>query len=789
MRFSEQWLKTWIDSGQGLNELKETLTMAGLEVDLIEPVALPFNHIVTAEITDIKPHPTLQKLSICQIETHDSQFQVVCGASRLKMGWIVAYAPVGATLPNVDQIAAKKFDGIDSAGMLCSWNDLGIDQTGEGIIKFEGHVQLGTEIWQLLSLNDYSVEIDLTPNRGDCLSIRGIARELSALLNIPIHSIEIKPPLIQIQDEAVINVIEKEGCPNYAGCIVKEVDAARPTPLWIKERLRRSGIRSTSIIVDLLNYVMIELGQPLHAFDYDKLQGDIAVRYSTDKEHITLLDEQTIQLKPDTLVIADENGPIAIAGVMGSFESGVTYSTQTLFLESALFLPEIIAGKARQYGLVTDASIRFERGVDPLLQITALNRAIELITQYAGGQVGPITHQSSTQFKSDRDCHLRYEQISRVLGIQFEQSEIESYLDRLGAQYKRNQLGWDINSPSYRYDLNEEIDYIEEFGRLYGYNRIPTATPIASLKTQIEFSEKQISNQRIKRLLVDSGYYEVITYSFINPKTQSHFMFNGQALALKNPISQDMSVMRTSLWPGLITSVQHNFQRQQNRGKFFETGLIFKTTQSSLEQIPMVSGIVYGNVKPQNWASKDRPVDFYDIKGDVEKLISLNQASFDFRPYNIEGLHPGKSCGIFKQGELIGSIGAIHPELIEKLNLPKHIFVFEIRQDAIQCSALPIFEKISKYPFIKRDLALIVDQDLEADALIESIRSHMSGMLQSVTLFDVYQGPGIPPDKKSLAITLILQEKSRTLIDEEVEKLTESMLNLLKNQFNAELRE
>lgn len=788
MRFSEQWLRSWVNTPLSSKELVEIFTMAGLEVDAIEPVAPHFNGVVVAKVLSTNPHPTHGNLTVCTVATgENSTHLVVCGAKNVRSGLKVAYARLGSSLPALPNIKERAFGTITSEGMLCAWAELGIDHPGEGIIELPFDAPLGESLWTYLTLDDNCIEIDLTPNRGDCLSLQGVARELSAITETPCKDHLIEPIQAETSQTFPIQIDASEACQHYVGRIIENVNAKVPTPVWMMERLRRSGIRSISIIVDILNYVMLEMGQPLHAFDLDKLKKGIWVRFSEPKEKMVLLDGQSLELKSDTLIIADQDGPVAIAGVMGGLESGVTVETKNIFIESALFSQKQLAGQARRYGLVTDASSRFERGVDPNLQVDAAERVTALILELCGGKAGPISEKKVSTESARIEIELRYPQVERVLGVKFSEREIENFLTRLRTTFEKNVLSWKVYPPSYRYDLKEEVDLVEECGRLHGYDRIPVTRPKGAFNSRTK-SETEVALGRCKRLLVDAGYHEVITYSFVNPQLQMIFKFGDEALHLKNPISQDMSVMRQSLWPGLAAALQYNMQRQQTRLKIFESGLIFRVVKGELHQIPVLSGMVMGAAYPEAWGYQNRPLDFFDIKGDVEKLCGLTQGELVTKAYRVNALHPGQSASLYLNGERIGLIGALHPEIEKTLDLIGPIYAFEIELEHFRVGKLPQYERLSKFPLIRRDLAIVVDDGLEAEQIIALLKRSGGELLKAITLFDVYQGKGIPAGKKSLAMALILQANSRTLVDEEVEKLLKDLMGALQNHFSAELR-
>ncbi len=792
MKLSEKWLRTWVNPSISSAQLVEQLTMAGLEVDGTEAAAGAFTDVVVARVEAVDKHPDADKLSVCQVTDGDEKLQIVCGATNVRAGLSVALARVGAVLPAKDnetfKIKPARLRGVASAGMLCSEKELGLAEQSDGIMELPADAPVGANLRDYLELDDTIIDIDLTPNRGDCLSIAGVARELGALNQCDVTE-EVHEPYKQtIKDSFEVNIEAAQACSHYAGRVLRDVDVSAPTPVWMVERLRRSGIRSLGAVVDITNYVMIELGQPMHAFDLDQLNNRINVRYANDNETITLLDGKRIELDSNTLVIADDSRALALAGIMGGENSGVSDETHSIFLESAYFAPEIIAGKARGYGLHTDSSHRFERGVDPQLQVHAVDRATELILEICGGKVGPVTELTTRAHPKDRQpIDLRYERIGRVLGIQLEQDEIIDILKRLGMEVKSFKDHWMVKPPGFRFDIQIEADLLEELVRVHGYNNIPRTQPKYQAVMR-DMPENRQSLTQLRRSLVDRGYYEAITYSFVDPSWQAVLDPDNAAVKLANPLSSEMSVMRTSIWPGLLQAVRHNLNRQQSRVRLFETGQVFLQGESELAQVDRISAAICGSINDEQWAENSREVDFYDLKADVESLFAAGSA-IEYRAAPHPALHPGQSAAIYKQGEAIGWIGALHPQVVSDLDLSKTVYIFELDLAAVRQSHLPVFRPLSKFPEVRRDLAILIDENISAGAIEQSIRENSSEIIQEVLLFDIYTGKGVDRGLKSVAFGLILQDFSRTLTEQEIDSEIESVINALNNNFAATLRE
>ena len=791
MKFSEQWLRGWVSPQVDRDELVARLSMAGLEVDSVTPAAGVFTGVVVGEVLSTEQHPDADKLRVCQVSNGVETFQVVCGAPNVRPGLKIPFAMIGAELPGDFKIKKAKLRGVESNGMLCSQAELQVGEGNDGLMELPADAPVGQDIRVYLELEDASIEVDLTPNRGDCLSLAGLAREVGALYNAPVTR-PVVAAVAAVHDEVrPVDVLAPNACPRYLGRVIRNVDLSKPTPLWMVERLRRADVRSIDAAVDITNYVMLELGQPLHAFDLAEINGGIRVRMAEEGEKLVLLDGQEVSLRADTLVIADHSRALAIAGVMGGEHSGVSETTRDIFLESAFFDQIAIAGKARSYGLHTDASHRYERGVDWKLAREAMERATGLLLEITGGEAGPITETVNEQFlPSIAPITLRAKSVEQMLGLVIEPAQIEQLLSALGLGISAGGEGqWHVEVPSHRFDISLEVDLIEELARLYGYNRLPVRYPQARLAPQPK-AEARAHLPELRRLLVARGYQEAVTYSFIDPKQFELFNPGVEPLLLANPISNDMAAMRSSLWPGLVKALSHNLNRQQDRVRMFESGLRFVGQLDGLKQEPMLAGVVCGSRLPEGWAQGRDGVDFFDVKADVEAVLGFAGAldDFTFVSGSHPALHPGQTARIEGEGRLVGFVGAIHPELSKTLGLDRPVFVFELVLAEVASGKMPKFSELSRFPEVRRDLALIADREVAATAVLDVIRENAGEWLTDLRLFDVYQGKGIDPHRKSLAVGLTWQHPSRTLNDDEVNTTTQNILTSLEQRLNATLR-
>lgn len=796
MKFSEQWLREWVNYPLNVNQLAEQLTMAGLEIESVEPVAGDFTKVIVGKVLEVSAHPNAEKLRVCQVSVGENNpLTIVCGAANVRAGLHVPVALDGATVQG-RAIKTSELRGVTSQGMICSAQELGLLETSEGILELAEDAPVGKDFREWLQLNDYAIDIHLTPNRGDCLSIAGVAREVAVLNNIELKQATPTICKTTINDQLPVKVLDPQACPRYVGRIIRSINPQAKTPLWMQERLRRSSLRSIHPVVDVTNYILLELGQPLHAFDLAKLSDEIIVRHATAGEKLNLLNEQTVELDEQTLVIADKQKVLAMAGIMGGLSSAVAQGTTDIFLESAFFNPLVIAGRARRYGLNTDSSYRYERGVDPDLQRKAIERATKLLLEIVGGQAGPITEVVNEKaLPKSAVILLRLNRIQKLLGMEIAEQEVEGILTKLGLHLTREQnnnseIRWHVTPPSYRFDISLEADLIEEIVRIKGYDAVPQLQP----QMQFAFlpqSEQAIVLSRIRNLLVDKGYHEAITYSFVAPKLQQLLEPKMATVNLLNPISADLSVMRTSLWPGLLTTALYNYNRQQTRIRLFETGLRFCSVQNELQQEPVLAGLVMGSRYPEQWAMKHSSVDFYDVKAELQTLFALTGCAEEFT-FNIgehSALHPGQTSEIQRQGKKIGYLGAAHPALLQALDIKGPIYIFEIELAALTHAKLAQFKPISKFPAIRRDISFWIKASIPFQAILDCIYGCANDLVSDVWLFDVYQDKQKNSDMRSLAIGLLLQHPERTLVDDEVNQLMEKIINMLISQFAISLRE
>ncbi|MBD2859191.1 phenylalanine--tRNA ligase subunit beta [Spongiibacter sp. KMU-158] len=785
MKFSEKWLREWVNPEIDSDTLAAQLTMAGLEVDALEPVAGAFSGVVVAEILSAEPHPDAQKLQVCKVNDGVETLQIVCGAANARPGIKIPCARVGAVLPGDFKIKKAKLRGVESFGMLCAEQELGMAESSDGLMELAADAPVGTDIREYLQLDDNLFELGLTPNRADCLSVRGIAREVAVLNKIPFVEPEFAPVAAAIEDVLPVQIDAGEDCPRYVGRVVRGIDIAKPSPLWLQEKLRRSGLRSIDAVVDITNLVLLELGQPMHAFDLEKLSGGIVVRKATEGEKLTLLDEQEIELRADSLVIADQTKPLALAGIMGGLDSSVGDQTRDLFLEAAFFAPDKLAGRARSYGLHTDSSHRFERGVDYALAERAIERATQLIIEICGGQAGPTIKQNGAEIPEPQAITLRAARIKRMLGMSLPNDEVVNIISGLGLDIKAEGEGWKVFSASWRFDIAIEEDLLEELARIYGYNRLPV-TPMSANLEIIPKPEKLRPQSQIRRQLVARGYQEAVTYSFIDPALHE-IVSEGGGIELMNPISADMAIMRDSLFPGLLKTAEYNSKRQQQRVRLFEIGLRFNGKAAG-EQIPTLAGLITGRRSPESWNESGELVDFFDLKGDLEALLALSPSSVSYVAGSRKALHPGQSAQIVVSDKAVGWIGALHPSVQAKLDMPNSVYLFEIDLAVLTENRVPKFEPLSKFPEVRRDIAVIVPKAVAAQALLDCVKKAAGEQLHNLRLFDIYQGKGIDPERKSIALGLTFRDSSRTLNEEEVSQSVAAVVDALQQDLGATLR-
>lgn len=789
MKFSEQWLRSWVNPRLDSDQLVEAITMAGLEVDEVAPVAGDFSSVVVASVEAVEAHPEADKLSLCKVKAGGDTLDVVCGAPNVRVGLRVALAQVGGTLPGGMKVKKAKLRGVESSGMLCAEQELGLSDANEGIMELAADAPVGEDLRSYLGLEDRILDVDLTPNRSDCLSIRGVARDLGALTQHSFRDLDPDPVSPVHSEIPSIRVDAPQACPRYVGRIIRNVDMTAQSPLWMRERLRRSGIRSIDPVVDVTNYVMLELGQPMHAFDREHVKGGIVVRMAHEGETLTLLDGQEVTLSPDTLVIADHSKPIAMAGIMGGESSGVSEATRDIVLESAFFDPITISGKARAHGLHTDSSHRFERGVDWQLQRAATERATALLLGIVGGEPGEIIEVTNTQNLPTRESvHLREARVAEVLGLTIDRTEIEEILTRLGLRIEKlRRDGWQIQVPSFRFDIALEVDLIEEIGRIHGYNNLPVTQPEGPLVLHAG-PEAQRPVSRVRDHLVALDYQEVITYSFVDPKLQSRIDPDSESIELANPIASDMAVMRTTLWPGLLQTVVHNQKRQQQRMRLFETGLRFRRENGEIRQESVISGVVTGPRMPAKWINERDAVDFYDLKGDLESLAGMLGISLSFAAEAHSALHPGQSARVYKGSEPVGWLGALHPGLQKSVELNGEAYLFELCFETVLTGYVPHFKEFSKYPEVRRDLAILVGQETAWSDIEKVVRGAAGDTLTGLQVFDVYQGEHVEEGQKNIALSLYWQDTTQTLSDDKVQALFDGVVEALQRQLQARLR-
>ncbi len=796
MIICESWLKEWVDPQCTTEELVARLTMAGLEVDGIAPVARAFTGIIVGQVDKVEPHPDADKLRVCTVNDGKTTHQVVCGAPNVSEGMKAPFATVGAEIITDDaekpfKIKTAKLRGVESNGMLCSAEELGLAESSDGLLELNADATVGEDIRTHLSLEDYSIELDLTPNRGDCLSVNGVAREVGVLSRSEVNVPDIKDVSASHEEEFPVAITAGKECPRYLGRVIRNINQDAEAPLWMQEKLRRSGLRSIDPIVDVTNFVLMELGQPMHAFDYQKLVGGIDVRLAQPKEKITLLDGKEVEMTEDTLVIADAEKPVAMAGVMGGLATAVSEETKDVFLECAFFAPLAIAGKARSYGMHTDASHRYERGVDHALQYRAMERATELLISIVGGEPGPVS-EALGELPEDVQVTLRYDSIERALGVSIEKQEVEEILQRLGFSIASNaDSEWLIDVPSFRFDVTIEADLIEELARIYGYDNIPLGEGMTP-QSFGQVDESLLGLNRIRDHLVAMGYQEVISYSFIDPALSKTVAGSDSgAISLQNPISEDMGVMRTSLLPGLLQTLRYNVNRQQDRLRLFENGLVFQQSDEGINQTPRIAGLISGARSPKNWNNNNEISDFYDVKGDVETLVNLGgkEGQISFQPAQGKPFHPGQCAELLSEsGAVIGILGTLHPAIQRELGLDATACLFELDLEQLQLAYIPRASSLSRYPEVTRDLAIVLDETVPAADISRIVAENAGEFLSDFRIFDVYQGDAVEKGKKSVALGLTWQHPSRTLSDEEINAIISSCVNALQEQFNANLR-
>lgn len=783
MQFSENWLRSLVNTDLDSQALSHALTMAGLEVEEMQPVAASFSKVVVAKILSAEKHPDADRLQVCKVDIGQAEpLQIVCGAANARAGLIAPCALVGAELPGIS-IKQAKVRGVESFGMMCSSKELGITAEATGLLELANDAVIGQDIREHLDLNDHVLTLKLTPNRSDCLSITGIARDVAAITGAHTSLEAISLVTAASQQIKKVVIAEQAACPRYCGRLVTGINAKAATPAWMVKRLERSGLRSISAVVDVTNYVLLALGQPMHAFDAAKLNGDISVRFAKDKESLVLLNDQTVELKSDDLVIADTSGAIALAGIMGGNPTSVSDDTTDIFLESAFFAPSVIAGKARRLGLSTDSSYRFERGVDFGNTRNAIEFATTLIQQICGGVAAEVTEVIGT-LPTRAPVKLRLARLVAVLGIPLTQDTVAQLLTQLSFSYAVTDAVFTVTPPSYRFDIEIEEDLIEEVARLHGYDHIPATPPVATLN-MLEAPEATCHQNKLRDNLVASGYQEIVTYSFVDESWERDLLGNANPIKLKNPIASNLSVMRTGLWGGLLDTLTYNLNRKQERAFLFEIGTVYQQLSNNFVETTRISGLAYGSAKPEQWAADAADIDFFDVKAHVDALVGTELA---YEKAEHSALHPGQSARVLLDGKAIGWLGKLHPKWQQHYDLTKGAYLFELDVAAIVSRQIPSYQEVSKLLPIRRDLAVVIDENIAVQTVLDEIKVANIPLISEVALFDLYQGKGIAENKKSLALSVLMHDTQKTLIDSDADTAITNLLELLQNKFSAMLR-
>jgi phenylalanyl-tRNA synthetase beta chain len=793
VRVSIDWLRDFVALDGDVERVAADLTSSGLEVEAVERAGAPVDGVVVAEVLSVARHPNADRLSVCTVDDGRERVQVVCGAPNVAAGIKAPFARVGATLPGGRAIAAAELRGVRSNGMLCSAKELELPDDANGLLLLDADAPVGESLTDYLRLDDAILEVNVTPNRGDCFSVLGIARELAARRGVPLAPPEAKHALAASTERFPIELLAGEHCPRFAGRIVRIGTGGR-SPLWLRERLRRAGVRAIHPVVDVTNYVMLELGQPLHAYDLDKLSGRIEARFAKPGESLVLLDGRSVDLRDDVLVIADARGPVGLAGVMGGQSTAVSATSAAIFLESAFFTPQALAGRARRYGLHTDASLRFERGVDPTQQARAIERATELLLEICGGDCGPVAvAERSADVPRRPIVRMRRARASALLGTSVPDGRIEQLLERLEMKVERDAEGWRVTPPAFRFDITIEEDLIEEVGRMIGYDEIPS-TPGSARAVLGRATETRVSDDRVADLLAARGYSEVVTYSFIDADLEAAVNPGVVPVSLSNPIASDMAVLRRSLWPGLIGAARQNLSHQRARFKLFEIGPQFEVVDGGVRQTTVVAALAVGSRVPEHWEGASPDIDFYDVKADVEALLRVTgrASDFDFVAATHPALTPGRTASIVVDGATVGWLGPIHPNLRSKLDRPQHrtggAIAFALQLEPVFVARVPTFRTYSKFPSIRRDLAVVVEKHVSSATVCNVAREAAGEWLREIIVFDVYRGSGVDSRRKSIGLGLILQDVSRTLTDADADQTLQNVMLRLGRELGAKIR-
>jgi phenylalanyl-tRNA synthetase beta chain len=796
VKFPESWLRSLVDPKIPTQELARVLTMGGLDVESVEPVAAAFSGVVVGRVVDVVRHPNADRLTLCRVDVGgDAPLSIVCGAPNVLRGMKVAVAMLGARLPGME-IKEAKVRGVESSGMLCSAKELGLSQDHSGLLALPAEAQPGADVRRVLDLDDQLITLKLTPNRGDCLSLRGIAREVSVLTGAPLTVPGVAPAKAVLEEKRKILLQDTAACPRYCGRILRGVNAKARTPDWMVRRLERCGLRSISAIVDITNFVMLELGQPLHAFDNRAIEGEVVVRLARKGERLRLLNGQEVELVPDVLLIADERKPLALGGVMGGEASAVSGSTVEVFLEAAWFNPSAVAGRARRFALSSDAAFRFERGVDFAATEEAMERATQLIFDVCGGAAGPISEARAT-LPLRKPVRLRSSRASKIIGVQFSDEQIAGLLKRLQLPHAHSAGEFTVTPPSYRFDLEIEEDMVEEIARLHGYDNIPSRPPQAEL-VMVSAPEGRRTLSELKRILVDREYFEVVNFSFVEAQWERDFCGNADPIALENPIAAQLDVMRSSLMGSLVANLRFNLARKIDRVRVFEAARCFSRSSggedardparaiAGYHQPLRVGGLAYGPAAAEQWGIPVRPVDFFDVKGDVEALLAPREARF--APLAHPGLHPGRAASVSLGGTGIGWLGELHPRLLQKYDLPQAPVLFELDAAVLEAVDMPQYREISRFPPVIRDRSMEFDEAIPVSSILEELAKNRPPLVQDIRLFDFYRGKGVQRGRKSLAFRVVMQDTARTLTDAEADAAMAQLTELLAAKFGAKLR-
>ena len=790
MKFSERWLRTLVDPPLSSAALQETLTMAGLEVETAETAAPAFSGVVVACIDAVTPHPGADRLQVCAVDYGaNAPVQVVCGALNATAGMLVPYATVGAVLPGPVRITSAIMRGIESHGMLCSAKELGIGDDATGLMTLSTDAVVGTDLRRALALDDTLLTLKITPNRADCLSLLGIAREVAAITGARLSAPVALPAAVTTTAQRHVRIEDAEACPRFASRLIEGIDARAPTPAWMHERLERSGIRPISAVVDVTNYVMVELGQPLHAYDDRQLQGDIVVRFARPGETLALLNEQILDLEPDLLLVADEQKPLGLAGIMGGAHSGISESTSTILLEGAFWNPAVIRGKSRRLGFVSDAGYRFERGVDPALGPAAVERATTLILDICGGRAGPLSDVAGI-LPPRPSVRVRTSRVTRLLGVAIAPDVIADFFTRLHFAFERTGNDFRVTPPSYRFDLAIEEDFVEEIARLYGYDAIPTQ-PAAHVQHMLPAPETRRTAITWKQRLAARDWQEVVTFSFVSARWEEALFPDRtpeeRPIRVLNPIASHLDVMRTTLAGGLIEALRTNLVRHQDRVRIIETGRCFERTDHGVRQPLRLGGLAYGDAMAEQWGALNRPIDVFDVKSDLQSIVSPVELTTVAGAH--PALHPGRSARVLLDGQAIGWLGELHPRLARHFELPRAPILFEVDMAPLESIDVPLARPVSRLPRVRRDLSVIVDEGVPAQAVVDALKASHPSAVESIRLFDVYRGPGIQHGKKSVAILVLMQDTERTLTDAEIEATMASLLGVVIDRFDGALRQ